>query len=185
MKAAFEAVIQACNEIDMVAAKEGTSNFVMPHVKQAFINLAEAYLMEAKWCSEKYVPSYEEYKNNGVVSSFGPLQITSFLGPGNLATEEVFDWISTNPKIIEAVSLIGRLMDDVATHEDINEEHLNNPYDIPKSLLDYVVNWARVSEVVYENLQDRFTNGESLKHYIVVLCAKFDGDMDILCLFMD
>ena len=65
------------------------------------MNLTEAYLMEAKWCSEKYVPSYEEYKHNGFVSSTLPLQVPSFLGLlGNLATKEVFDWISTNPKIV-------------------------------------------------------------------------------------
>ena len=81
------------------------------------MNLADAYLMEAKWCNEKYIPSYEEYKTNGVFSSSLPLQITSFLGLGNLATKEVFDWISTNPKIIRVFSLIGRLMDDMATHK--------------------------------------------------------------------
>lgn len=50
--------------------------------------------------------------------------------------------------------------------KDINEECLNNPHDVPKSVLDIAVNFARVSEVVYENLLDRFTNGESLKHYV-------------------
>ncbi|KAI9083065.1 hypothetical protein K1719_034969 [Acacia pycnantha] len=209
MKVVFEAILQVCNEMETVIEKEGTSNFAMPHVKQAFINLAEAYLTEAKWCNEKYVPSYEEYKDNGVVSSTCPLQMTSVLGLlGNLATKEVFDWISSNPKIFRAFSLIGRLMDDMASHKfeqerehvasgveccmkqygvseedaykiisddvkncwkDINEECLNNPYNIPKSVLECVVNMARDSEVVYENLQDRFTNGDSLKHYIVQL----------------
>ncbi|KAI9083053.1 hypothetical protein K1719_034957 [Acacia pycnantha] len=209
MKTMFEAVVELCSEMEMVTAKEGTSNFVMPHVKQAFINLAEAYLMEAKWCSEKYVPSYEEYKDNGHVSVTSPLQITSFLGLlGNLATKEVSDWISTNPKIVRDVSLIGRLIDDMATHKfeqerehvasaveccmkqfgvseeeahqiikddikncwkDVNEECLNNPHNVPRSVLDCVVNLARVFEVVYENRQNGFNTNDSFKHHIVQL----------------
>ncbi|KAI9083068.1 hypothetical protein K1719_034972 [Acacia pycnantha] len=208
MKTMFEAVVELCSEMEMVTAKEGTSNFVMPHVKQAFINLAEAYLMEAKWCSEKYVPSYEEDKDNGHVSVTSPLQITSFLGLlGNLATKEVSDWISTNQKIVN-VSLIGRLLDDMATHKfeqgrehvasaveccmkqfgvseeeahqiikddikncwkDVNEECLNNPHDVPRSVLDCVVNLARVFEVVYENRQNGFNTNDSFKHHIVQL----------------
>ncbi|KAI9083060.1 hypothetical protein K1719_034964 [Acacia pycnantha] len=126
MKAVFEAVVEMCSEMEMVTANEGTSNFVMPHIQQAFIELAESYLMEEKWCSEKYVPSYEEYKDNGVLSSTLPLQMISFLGMlGNLTTKEVFDWISTNPKIVRAFSLIGRLIDDMATHKFEQErEHV-------------------------------------------------------------
>ncbi|XP_028807715.1 probable terpene synthase 2 [Neltuma alba] len=208
MKVVFEAVVVLCNEMEMVTAKEGTSNFVIPHVKQAFYNLTKAYLMEAKWCNENYIPSYEEYKDNGVVSATFPLQITTFLGLGNLATKEVFDWISTNPKIVRAGSLIARLMDDMASHKfeqerghvasgveccmkqyriseeeaykildkdiknywkDINEECLNNPHGVPKFVLGFVLNFAQGIEVVYENQEDRFTNGKSLKHYVVQL----------------
>ncbi|XP_054811086.1 probable terpene synthase 2 [Prosopis cineraria] len=205
MKVVFEAVVEVCNEMETVTAKQGTSNLVMPHVKQAFFNLAKAYLMEARWCYEGYIPRYEEYKDNGVVSSTYPLQITSFLVLGNLATKEVLEWIATDLTIVRASSIIGRLMDDMASHKfeqerehvasgveccmkqfgvseeeaykilsndvrncwkDINEECLNNPHDVPKSVLDIAVNFARVSEVAYENLRDRFTNGESLKHYV-------------------
>ncbi|XP_054778344.1 probable terpene synthase 2 [Prosopis cineraria] len=180
----------------------------MKVVFEAIINSANAYLMEAKWCHEHCVPSYEEYKDNGAVSTTCPLLISSFLGLGNLATKEVFEWLATHPKIIGTMSTIGRLLDDMATHKleqerkhvasgveccmkqfgvseeeahkmlnddikncwkDINEECLNNPHNVPKSVLDCVVNLARAAEVFYENKQDRFTNGESLKHYVVQL----------------
>ncbi|KAI9083081.1 hypothetical protein K1719_034985 [Acacia pycnantha] len=62
------------------------------------------------------------------------------------------------------------IIDDIKTcWKDINEECLNNPHDVPKPVLECVVNMARVSEVVYENVQDRFTNGDSLRHYIIQL----------------
>ncbi|KAF7824038.1 putative terpene synthase 2 [Senna tora] len=29
--------------------------------------MAEAYLVEAKWCNEGHIPTYEEYIENGVI----------------------------------------------------------------------------------------------------------------------
>ncbi|KAF7833900.1 putative terpene synthase 2 [Senna tora] len=208
MKVVFEAVQQLYKEMESLTAKQNTSSFVMPHLKQAIYELSEAYLVEAKWCSEGHIPSYEEYKHNGVVSSTLPLQIASFIGLTNLATKEVFDWMYTNPKIIRAVSLIGRLMDDMATHKfeqervhvasgveccmkqyrmseeeayktlqndilncwkDINEECLLNSNLVPKAVLDCILNAGRVSEFVYANFQDRFTNGDLLKRHLLPL----------------
>ena len=47
----------------------------------------------------------------------------------------------------------------------INEECLELN-DIPKSVLDCTVNLARICETMYENHQDRYTNGELLKDLI-------------------
>lgn len=76
-------------------------------------------MVEAKWCHAGYVPTYDEYKVNGIwTSTFSP-SIISFAGLGKFATENVFSWISSDPKIIEAASIIGRLLDEVASHEVI------------------------------------------------------------------
>jgi len=54
-------------------------------------------------------------------------------------------------------------------HKDVEEcwkvinEELLNLNDIPKIALDCVVNFACMSELSYENHQDKFTNGELLK----------------------
>ena len=61
-------------------------------------------------------------------------------------------------------------------HEDIknywniiNEECLKLVDVVPKLVLEFFVNIARVSEVVYANSQDGFTNGESLKEHVSAL----------------
>ena len=41
----------------------------------------------------------------------------SFLGMGDFATKEVFEWISDNPKVVKDASVICRLMDDMQGHE--------------------------------------------------------------------
>ncbi|KAK7335349.1 hypothetical protein VNO80_27130 [Phaseolus coccineus] len=167
-------------------------------------NLTKGYMVEAKWCHEDYIPTYDEYKANGVFTSTYPCMITSFISLIEVATESVVDWIFSDPSILAAASVIGRVMDDMASHkfeqervhvasaveccmkqysisqaeaynlihkdvEDcwkvINEEYMKSS-NIPKCVLDCIVNLARMSEVSYENYKDKYTNGEWLKDYV-------------------
>ncbi|KAL1315236.1 hypothetical protein HN51_041999 [Arachis hypogaea] len=125
MKVAFSVAVKLCDEIELETAKNGNSTLVLQYVKQAFFNFVQGYLVEAKWCDEKYVPTYEEYKMNGIATSTCPLQMTILIGLGEFATKDMFDWILNNPKVMKAVSLIARLMDDLGTHKVEQErEHV-------------------------------------------------------------
>ena len=53
-------------------------------------------------------------------SGYQMLTAVSFLGMGDIVTKEAFDWIFSNPKIITASSVIGRLMDDIKSHKVCN-----------------------------------------------------------------
>ncbi|KAJ0102369.1 hypothetical protein Patl1_04328 [Pistacia atlantica] len=81
--------------------------------------LVRNYFNEAKWCDKKYVPTIEEYLSVALLTG-GHLTLaaTSFVGMGDVVTEESFDWVISNPKIVKASSIIGRLMDDIAGHKD-------------------------------------------------------------------
>ncbi|XP_061341817.1 (-)-germacrene D synthase-like [Gastrolobium bilobum] len=207
MKFVFNAIVKLWDEIELVTAENGKSSLVLQYVKQTFCNLAQAYLIEAKWCQEGYIPTYDEYKDNGVVSSTLPVQIISFLGLGEFSTKELLDWIFSDPTIIKAVSVIGRLADDISSHKFeqqrvhvasaveccmkqygisqeethklihkdiknlwmvINEECLKLGR-IPKPVLDCILNVARITEFTYANFEDKYTNGELLKDYVVAL----------------
>jgi hypothetical protein len=74
-------------------------------------------LVEAKWCNEGYIPTYDEYKANGITTSTLPLQILSYLGLGEFSNKELLDWIFSLSKIINAASAISRLADDISTHK--------------------------------------------------------------------
>jgi valencene/7-epi-alpha-selinene synthase len=50
----------------------------------------------------------------------------------------------------------------------MNEECLNLD-NIPSPVLESIINIARVSEFMYENFEDKYTNGELLKDYIDLL----------------
>ncbi|RHN59006.1 putative lyase [Medicago truncatula] len=43
---------------------------------------------------------------------------------------------------------------------------------IPSPVVESIVNVARVAEFTYENFEDKYTNGELLKDYIVKLILK-------------
>ena len=73
---------------------------------------------EAEWFNKGYVPTMEEYMQHGSVTSGQCfVAITSFLGVGDIATDEAFEWASKYPKIIRAGSVVSRLMDDVVSHK--------------------------------------------------------------------
>ncbi|KAL2331549.1 hypothetical protein Fmac_019130 [Flemingia macrophylla] len=204
MKVIFDTLVELCGEIELATTESGKSSLVVPYFKQAICDLIKGYMVEAKWCHEGYIPTYDEYKVNGVLSSTIPFFITSFICLGEFATEHVFDWTFPGSNIIEAASIIGRVLDDMASHKFeqqrvhvasaveccmkqygisqadayklihkdvekfwkvINEEYLKLN-DIPKPVLDFILNLTQMCEVSYENHQDRFTNGELLQDYV-------------------
>lgn len=79
--------------------------------------LARSYFVEAKWFNEHHSPLFDEYMSNAKITSASNfLTPTSFFGMDS-ATIEVFNWISTMPKVLEANTIITRVVDDVATYE--------------------------------------------------------------------
>lgn len=80
--------------------------------------VAKAYLVESKWREERYIAPLEEYMKNGHFSSTYPMLITnSYVGMGDVASKEAFDWISNDPKMLVACTTICRVMDDIVTHQ--------------------------------------------------------------------
>ncbi|XP_042404059.1 beta-eudesmol synthase-like [Zingiber officinale] len=77
-----------------------------------------SYLEEARWGIERHVPSLDEHLRNSLISSgCSIVSCASYVGLGEVATKEVFDWHSTFPKAVEACCLIGRLLNDIRSHE--------------------------------------------------------------------
>ncbi|KAH9778792.1 hypothetical protein WN944_014181 [Citrus x changshan-huyou] len=117
MKLIYRTLLDAFNEIEEDMAKQGRSHCVR-YAKEENQKVIGAYSVQAKWFSEGYVPTIEEYMPIALTSCAYTFVITnSFLGMGDFATKEVFEWISNNPKVVKAASVICRLMDDMQGHE--------------------------------------------------------------------
>ncbi|XP_057947853.1 probable sesquiterpene synthase [Malania oleifera] len=117
MKLCYQALLDVFNEIEEDMAKEG-SLFRMYFAKEAMKILVKGYFDEAKWFHEKYVPTFDEYMRVALVTSgYTMLTTISYLGMGEIATKEAFDWLFNHPLIIKASESIGRLMDDMTSHQ--------------------------------------------------------------------
>ncbi|KAF5947155.1 hypothetical protein HYC85_017383 [Camellia sinensis] len=100
MKLCYQALLDVCNMIDE--------------------EMARAYFEEAKWFHQVYVPSIEEYMRVALVTcGYTMLATTSFVRLGEVVSKEAFDWVSSDPLIVQASSIVNRLMDDMASHEVI------------------------------------------------------------------
>ncbi|MED6120573.1 hypothetical protein PIB30_022090 [Stylosanthes scabra] len=67
-----------------------------------------------------------EYIQISTVSSAYPLLITvSYIGMGDMATEDIFKWVTNKPKIVTASAMICRITDDIVSSEfEQQREHI-------------------------------------------------------------
>nr|WBW04473.1 terpene synthase [Ficus esquiroliana] len=118
MKYCYRELLKLYEEIEELLKKEGRGSYRVHYAKEAMKMQVQGYFEEAKWFYDKYVPTMEEYWQVRVMfSGYYVLSLTSFLGMGDVATEEAFEWASKYPKIISAASVICRLMDDISGHK--------------------------------------------------------------------
>ncbi|KAL2943961.1 putative sesquiterpene synthase [Bienertia sinuspersici] len=119
VKWCYYAMVEACEEAEKELANEGRP-FYVNYTREQVKVLCQAYIQEAKWCNQKYVPTYDEYMKIALVTSPYPhATVACFLGMGEIASKEAFEWASQNPmpNIIKAASTIIRLMNDMGGHE--------------------------------------------------------------------
>ncbi|KAJ4705690.1 Valencene synthase [Melia azedarach] len=118
MKIIYKLLLNFYNEIEKELAKEGRSQCIHYAIKKTQ-ELIEMYFAQAKWFNEGYIPtSMEEYTSIAFESIGTTMLIANcYLFMGDLATEDAYKWILTNPKIVTATSIAVRLMDDIAGHE--------------------------------------------------------------------
>ncbi|GLT49357.1 hypothetical protein SLA2020_229200 [Shorea laevis] len=117
MKLFYQALLDIYSEMEEEVAKEGRS-YVVQHAKESFKRVAKAYFVESKWREEGYAPSFEEYMKNAQISSGYPMLVTnSYVGMGNVASKEAFEWISNDPKMLMASAILSRLMNDIVSHQ--------------------------------------------------------------------
>ncbi|XP_061353567.1 (-)-germacrene D synthase-like isoform X3 [Gastrolobium bilobum] len=117
LKFYYQALLDVYKEIEQEMAKEGRA-FCVIYAKNEMKRLAQAYFAEAKWLSSNYIPSMEEYMDVALVScGYHMLIATAFIGMGDIATEKAFQWLTNDPKIVNASKIICRLMDDIVSNE--------------------------------------------------------------------
>ncbi|XP_038679210.1 terpene synthase 10-like isoform X2 [Tripterygium wilfordii] len=133
LKICFFALFNTVNEMAFDILKEHGLD-VLPNLKKAWIDLMNAYLVEAEWFHGGYKPTLEEYMNNGVFSITGP-SITShgYLFSAKPIRETDLNFLENDPDFVRHFSCIFRLQDDLGTSSDELQRG-----DVPKSIQCYM-----------------------------------------------
>ncbi|KAJ8752525.1 hypothetical protein K2173_004813 [Erythroxylum novogranatense] len=109
-------IFRLYNDIGEEMEKQGMS-FSIHYAKEAMKKIVQSYHVESKWRDEGYLPTFEEYMQIALVSGGYPmLSMISFMGIVESSTNEAIEWVQNFPKIVEASSIIARLMDDITSH---------------------------------------------------------------------
>ncbi|KAJ8622266.1 hypothetical protein MRB53_030795 [Persea americana] len=102
IKLHFSALLDTVDKFEEELAQEGKS-YHIPYLKQVFKEVSKGYLIEEQWLNSGHVPTLEEYMTNALITSAYPmLSVVSYVGMGDVATQEAFDWGVSMPKLIEA-----------------------------------------------------------------------------------
>ncbi|KAJ8421041.1 hypothetical protein Cgig2_010227 [Carnegiea gigantea] len=193
MKIWFQALLEVYDERAEELAAIGRSSTIS-YAKNAMKNTVKTYHEESKWLpdyqNKRLAPTMEEYTKIAFDSTTYPmLTMATFVGMGEIATEQAFDWLIGKPQMLRAACLICRFMDDIVSHQEsgVSEEEacrelnkqiedawkdLNaaffDPQSPPMPLLLRVLNYGRVMELLYK-VEDGYSYSINTKRYLVLL----------------
>ncbi|XP_077243405.1 alpha-terpineol synthase, chloroplastic-like [Tasmannia lanceolata] len=117
MKICFLAVFNTVNEIAYDTLKENEWD-IIPYLKKGWADLCKSFLVEAKWCRNRYTPTFEEYLNNAWISVSAPLGLVHiyFLLEQKIQIEALQS-LANYPNFIRWSSMICRLCNDLVSSE--------------------------------------------------------------------
>lgn len=117
MQVSYKALLEVYSEIEeQLANKEKL--YRIYYAREAMKTQAKNYLLEAKWLHQKHIPTMDEYMAVSLLSTGYPALITtSFVGMGDIATQDSFDWLATYPRAVKGAAVVCRLMDDVVSRK--------------------------------------------------------------------
>ncbi|KAI9185162.1 hypothetical protein LWI28_004838 [Acer negundo] len=119
MKIVYSFVLNFFDEIHNDLTEEERS-YRVSYTKDMMKEMFTAYLVEAQWSIQNYVPPLDEYFRTAVVTA-GMFAYTAsiFLGMGEEITEKnnAFEWLLSRPRILSATYDIARLKNDMTSHK--------------------------------------------------------------------
>ncbi|GAB4827228.1 hypothetical protein Ancab_034115, partial [Ancistrocladus abbreviatus] len=117
LKLVFRYVINVYDGFEKEMSKGGRS-YAASYAKERVKDLIRSYYVEAKWMKAGYVPTFEEYMRNARITGVAQIITTSSFIGMDMVDQKAFDWVISGSKIIRATEVVGRLMDDIVTHEE-------------------------------------------------------------------
>ncbi|KVH54711.1 hypothetical protein Ccrd_025694 [Cynara cardunculus var. scolymus] len=121
MKLIYQVLMDTYKEMEEMLAKEGKA-YHLSYSKEFVIKMVKSYMAQEKWVNDGYIPTTDEYLSVALLSSgINMIVSSSFVGMGDLVTDDSFKWILTKPLIFRQSNVIGRLLDDIVSHKEEQE----------------------------------------------------------------
>ncbi|KAL1548356.1 (-)-5-epieremophilene synthase stps2 [Salvia divinorum] len=143
VKPFYKALLELYEQFEEELAEEGRS-YAAHYAIESLKELVRSYHVEAKWFIQGYLPPFEEYLKNALITCTYCYHTTTALLGDESATREDFEWLSEKPKMLVAGLLICRVIDDIATYE-VEKERGQSATGIESYMRD---NGATIDEAV-------------------------------------
>ncbi|KAF4357556.1 hypothetical protein G4B88_026935 [Cannabis sativa] len=189
LKTYYKAMLTSYEEFEKEFTKEEL--YKHQYAKEEMKKLIRAYLEEARWLNDGYLPSFDEHLKVSYVScAYTTLIATSYVGMHDIVTHETLNWLSKDPKIFEQErnhipstvecymkqyevsekEAIEELNKRVVNYwKEINEDFIR-PTVMPFPILVRVLNVTKVLDLLYKNGDDQYTHvGKVFKESIAAL----------------
>ncbi|XP_022720834.1 alpha-farnesene synthase-like [Durio zibethinus] len=151
MKICFQALYDIINEIAHdIHELNGWDVEVLLNLRKAWAGFYRALFVEAKWYSEGYTPSLQEYLSNALISSGGiVISVHSILSLGHDVANEMVHFLGKNQDLVYNISVITRLCNDLGTSVAEKERG-----DAPSSILCYMREVNSSEEKAREHIKE-------------------------------
>ncbi|XP_031097339.1 (-)-germacrene D synthase-like [Ipomoea triloba] len=154
MRVCYVALLDVYAEMEKELAINGES-YRINYAKNEMKKLVGAYFDEAKWFHNRCTPKFEEYMKVALVScAYMMLSTSSLVGmQEDFVTIEALDWMSKEPLIVQAATIICRLMDDMAGHEfEQQRGHVDSAVEC------YMKQYGKLKEETFNEFHERVSN---------------------------
>nr|CAB3459921.1 unnamed protein product [Digitaria exilis] len=118
---ALRKVLDSYEIIENMLQKE--EKYRMLYLRYFIEDLVRGFNMEVKMLQEGYIPnSVEEHLKVSLRTGGCPfLSCASFVGINDVITKDCFDWVASVPKMVQALSIILRLLNDLQSSERLKK----------------------------------------------------------------
>nr|WBW04279.1 terpene synthase [Ficus benjamina] len=115
MRICFLALYNTVNNLVYETLKE-RDEYILPYLTKAWADMCKAFLQEKKWTQNKETPSFDDYLENGWMSSSGGLLlVNAYLLMSQDFTKQGLESLENYHNLLRWPSIIFRLANDLAT----------------------------------------------------------------------
>ncbi|KAJ9535900.1 hypothetical protein OSB04_un000941 [Centaurea solstitialis] len=121
MKPIYQVLLDVYKEMEEMLAKDGKAHHPS-YSRDSVIEMVTCYMTQEKWNKQGYIPTPEEHLPVALISVGANMTIvSSFVGMGDVVTDDSFKWLLTKPHILHCLNVISRLLDDLVSHKEEQE----------------------------------------------------------------